>query len=143
MATIPPNDIGSADALDTTQHFFVNQSGLLKQDTLGSLLALIQSNILVPVANGGTGATTAAEALAALLPAQSDEAGKMLGTDGGTAYWMPLSTVLPIALFSGAGSPEGDVAAQVGSLYMNQGGGAGTVLYVKESGSDEYGWVAK
>jgi hypothetical protein len=43
----------------------------------------------------------------------------------------------------GAGSPEGAVAARVGSLYLRTDGGAGTSLYVKESGTGDTGWVAK
>ena len=46
-------------------------------------------------------------------------------------------------LFNGTGSPEGVVAAQPGSLYCNSAGGAGTTLYVKQSGSGNTGWVAK
>lgn len=44
---------------------------------------------------------------------------------------------------SGAGTPEGNVTAPVGSLYTDNAGGAGTVLYIKESGSGNTGWVAK
>lgn len=44
---------------------------------------------------------------------------------------------------SGAGSPEGTVTANVGSLYTRTNGGAGTTLYVKESGAGNTGWVAK
>jgi hypothetical protein len=43
----------------------------------------------------------------------------------------------------GAGSPEGVVTANVGSQYMRRDGGAGTTLYVKESGTGNTGWVAK
>lgn len=43
----------------------------------------------------------------------------------------------------GAGSPEGVVAASPGTLYLNENGGAGTTLYVKESGTGKTGWVAK
>jgi hypothetical protein len=43
----------------------------------------------------------------------------------------------------GAGTPEGVVTAPVGSLYTNTSGGAGTTLYVKESGAGNTGWVAK
>lgn len=46
-------------------------------------------------------------------------------------------------LFSGDGSPEGVVTADVGSLYTNNLGGVGTTLYVKEVGSDSSGWSAK
>lgn len=44
---------------------------------------------------------------------------------------------------SGEGSPEGVVTAVVGSLYSRTDGGAGTSLYVKQSGSGNTGWVAK
>jgi len=45
--------------------------------------------------------------------------------------------------YSSAGSPEGVVTAGVGSMYTNSTGGAGTTLYVKESGTGNTGWVAK
>lgn len=44
---------------------------------------------------------------------------------------------------SGAGTPEGVVTAPVGSTYTRTDGGAGTTLYVKESGAGNTGWVAK
>lgn len=44
---------------------------------------------------------------------------------------------------SGANTPEGAVTAPVGSLYTRTNGGAGTTLYVKESGTGNTGWVAK
>ena len=44
---------------------------------------------------------------------------------------------------TGTGSPESVVSAGVGSLYMRTDGGAGTSLYVKESGSGNTGWAAK
>lgn len=50
----------------------------------------------------------------------------------GTATWT-----------SGAGSPEGVLTALVGSLYTRTDGGAGTTLYVKETGTGNTGWVAK
>jgi hypothetical protein len=44
----------------------------------------------------------------------------------------------------GIGSPEGVVVAKIGRLYVNASGGAGTTLYVKESGDmTNTGWVAK
>lgn len=46
-------------------------------------------------------------------------------------------------LRSGTGSPEGVVTAPVGSLYCRDDGGAGTSLYVKESGTGNTGWVGK
>lgn len=44
---------------------------------------------------------------------------------------------------SGVGTPENAVTATVGSLYLRTDGGAGTALYVKESGTSNTGWVAK
>lgn len=43
---------------------------------------------------------------------------------------------------SGAGNPESVVTAPVGSLYTRTDGGAGSTLYVKESGSGNTGWRA-
>lgn len=43
----------------------------------------------------------------------------------------------------GTGTPEGAVTAPVGSLYSRTDGGAGTTLYVKESGTGNTGWAAK
>jgi len=42
---------------------------------------------------------------------------------------------------SGTGTPEGAVAAAIGSMYTDQGGAEGTVLYIKESGTGNTGWV--
>lgn len=43
----------------------------------------------------------------------------------------------------GDGSPENVVSAPVGTLYRRRDGGAGTSLYVKESGTGNTGWVGK
>lgn len=44
---------------------------------------------------------------------------------------------------AGSGSPEGVVTAPPGSFHSNTTGGAGTTLYVKETGTGNTGWVAK
>ncbi|HEX6684536.1 MAG TPA: hypothetical protein VF062_17160, partial [Candidatus Limnocylindrales bacterium] len=46
-------------------------------------------------------------------------------------------------IHQGAGTPEGAVAAPIGSTYHRTDGGAGTSFYVKESGTGNTGWVAK
>lgn len=43
----------------------------------------------------------------------------------------------------GSGSPEGVLEAAPGTLYLNSAGGAGTTLYVKESGTGDTGWIGK
>jgi Pectate lyase superfamily protein len=55
---------------------------------------------------------------------------------GNTGIGTPLHT-------SGPGSPQGVVTAPVGSVFLRTDGGAGTVFYVKESGTGNTGWVAK
>jgi len=46
-------------------------------------------------------------------------------------------------IYSGVGTPEGSLTAAIGSLYLNTSGGAGTTLYVKQSGAGNTGWVGK
>jgi hypothetical protein len=43
----------------------------------------------------------------------------------------------------GEGTPEGVVTAPVGTAYLREDGGAGTTLYIKESGTGNTGWAAK
>ena len=43
----------------------------------------------------------------------------------------------------GTSTPEGSVAAGRGTIFVNENGGAGTTLYVKESASGNTGWAAK
>jgi Pectate lyase superfamily protein len=52
------------------------------------------------------------------------------------------STGTPL-ITSGDGSPEGVISGIKGSFYMRTDGGAGTTMYVKESGTGNTGWVAK
>lgn len=50
---------------------------------------------------------------------------------------------LEARVLSGTGTPLGNVAALVGTLYLRTDGGTNTTLYVKESGTGTSGWVAK
>lgn len=65
--------------------------------------------------------------------------------DGVTTYgtYVQIGGTTGPKIFSGSGSPEGVVTAVVGSLYTRTDGGAGTTLYVEESGAGNTGWVAK
>lgn len=49
----------------------------------------------------------------------------------------------PVRWTSGTGSPESNVTGNVGDLYSRTDGGAGTSLYVKESGTGTTGWAGK
>ncbi len=46
-------------------------------------------------------------------------------------------------IYTGTGTPEGVVAAPVGSLFLRTDGGTGTSIYVKEIGTGNTGWVGK
>ena len=46
-------------------------------------------------------------------------------------------------LLKGTNSPESVYTAPIGSIFMRTNGGAGTSMYVKESGTGNTGWVAK
>lgn len=48
-----------------------------------------------------------------------------------------------VRVYRGYGSPLNVVAAGIGSIYMRLDGGAGTSIYIKESGTDGSGWAAK
>jgi parallel beta-helix repeat protein len=48
-----------------------------------------------------------------------------------------------LSTFQNVNSPESVVAAPVGSVYQRTDGGAGTSIYIKESGTGNTGWVAK
>lgn len=56
---------------------------------------------------------------------------------------VPDSDITLATFFTGTGTPEGSVTASPGALYTDQNGGAGTTLYVKESGTGNTGWIAK
>jgi len=53
------------------------------------------------------------------------------------------STVTSSNFKRGTGSPEGVVTGIIGDIFARTDGGAGTTLYVKESGTGNTGWVAK
>lgn len=83
----------------------------------------------------------------------SDNAFKPInfGTDIGTAITEWEDAYLKGTIYLGAGqnatirtgtgSPESAVTAPVASLFLRYDGGAGTALYVKESGTGNTGWV--
>lgn len=48
-----------------------------------------------------------------------------------------------VSMTTGTGSPEGVLTASPGALYLNLSGGAGTTLYVKQTGTGNTGWAGK
>lgn len=57
---------------------------------------------IVPIANGGTGQTTANAALNALLPSQASNSGKLLYTNGTDTSWVAFTGVGTVSSVSGA-----------------------------------------
>lgn len=66
-------------------------------------------------------------------------------------HGMPAAPVIPppitdleaFGIYAGSGTPESNVTAPKGSLFLRDDGGAGTSLYVKETGAGNTGWVGK
>jgi hypothetical protein len=76
------------------------------------------------IANGGTGATTAALALAALLPSQGGNAGKALVTSGSAASWGVVASGASLQVFTASGTYI-PTAGKTTFLVMATGGGGG------------------
>jgi len=83
---------GSA-AAPTFRALAASDIPVLNQNTTGTAANVTGT---VAIGNGGTGATTAAEAITALLPAQTGNAGKFLQTDGTTLSWVATSGGLAV-----------------------------------------------
>lgn len=81
--------------------------------------------------------TVAANSLGVVVKSTSAAATLELNSTGGGV------TVGGSLVKSGTGTPEGSVTAPVGSLFLRTDGGAGSTLYVKESGAGNTGWAAK
>jgi hypothetical protein len=72
-----------------------------------------------------------------------DGGGQVVVNAGGPDAGVALNSVDGPRIMSGTGSPEGVVSAPVSSLWLRSDGGAGTSLYVKQSGTGNTGWAAK
>ena len=118
--------------------------------TVGTLDATFASGGLTAIANGGTGATTAAAALAALLPSQTGNSGKALTTNGTAASWGTIAVGASIQVFTSSGTYTptagktsflvfctgggGGAGSGAGGLTGGGGGGAGTAVRLYTSG---------
>ena len=89
---------------------------------------------ITAIANGGTGATTAAAALAAFLPSQTGNAGKALVTSGSLASWGTVASGASVQTF-GANGTYTPTAGKTTFLVFATGGGGGA------RGPDSFGNV--
>lgn len=95
-------------------------------------LSAVSGDILQPTFNNVSGVTSVDIAWIAIVPYAPNQLAQKV-----TFY--PQNQIL-----TGTGSPQGAVAAPVGSLFLRTDGGSSTTLYVKETGTNtNSGWVAK
>jgi hypothetical protein len=80
---------------------------------------------ITAIANGGTGATTAALALAALLPSQGGNAGKALVTSGSAASWGSVASGASIQTFTANGTYTPTAGKTTFLVFATGGGGGG------------------
>ena len=80
---------------------------------------------VTPIANGGTGQTTAAAALAALLPSQAGQDGKALISAAGIAGWGTVAAGASIQRFTSSGSYTPTAGKTTFLVFATGGGGAG------------------
>jgi hypothetical protein len=80
---------------------------------------------ITAIANGGTGATTAALALAALLPSQGGNAGKALVTSGSAASWGTVASGASIQVFTASGTYTPTAGKSTFLAVVTGGGGGG------------------
>jgi len=102
--------------------------------TASGTLALSYSGTALPVANGGTGATSATAAFDALAPSQTGNSGKYLTTNGSTTSWATVSgsgTVTSVAqsFTGGIVSVAGSPITSSGTLALTVAGTSGGVPY--------------
>jgi hypothetical protein len=80
---------------------------------------------ITAIANGGTGATTAALALAALLPSQGGNAGKALVTSGSAASWGVVASGASVQTFTANGTYTPTAGKTTFLVFATGGGGGG------------------
>jgi hypothetical protein len=81
---------GTVTSVAATVPSFLSISG--SPITTSGTLAISYSGTALPIANGGTGQTTATAAFNALAPSQSSNSGKYLTTDGTNTSWATVAT---------------------------------------------------
>lgn len=105
--------------------------------TIGVLDATFAVGGVTPIANGGTGQTTASGAINALVPSQTGNADKFLKTDGSLVSWAVAAAGANIQVFTSSGTytPTSGKATFVVFATGGGGGGGGANISVNSSGS--------
>lgn len=117
MSNVPISGLPSAASLSGTEAVPIVQSSATVQATTQAIANLAQVNLAtsvtgtLPIANGGTGQTSANASLNALLPNQSGHSGEFLTTNGTNASWAAAgggSTKFAYARINDDGTVEAD-----------------------------------
>lgn len=123
--TLNQNTSGTAANITASSNSTLTTlSGLTTASSLASIGTIttgVWTGTTIAIANGGTGQTTANNAVNALLPTQTSNSGKFLTTDGTNSSW---------ATVSGGGSPGGSTT-QI--QYNSSGSFAGSAGMVWDS----------
>lgn len=131
-ATLAAQATAMSTAGTTTTVLHGNASGA---PTYGAVALGSDVSGALPVANGGTGQTTANAGLNALLPTQTGNSGKVLQTDGSNTSWQTASggTVTSVGVSGGttglttSGGPvTGSGTITLGGTLARANGGTGT-----------------
>jgi len=153
LSPIPGPQISSKDLLTPVWRSWFNQlyqyisvSGA----TGGFLGASTPLSTTAPLTGGGllSASLTLGIDQTAITVTESQVTGLTADLAAKAALASPALTGTPtingVAIQTGTGSPNGAVTGSPGDLYLNKSGGAGTTLYVKESGTaTNTGWVGK
>jgi len=92
---------------------------------IGTLDAEFATGGVTPISSGGTGEITASAAINALLPSQTGNAGKFLGTNGTAVSWLTTLSSVTAQVFTSSGTYT-PTAAKTSYLVFAVGGGGGS-----------------
>ena len=93
--------------------------------TVGVLDTNFEVGGITPIANGGTGQVTAADAINALLPSQTGNAGRFLGTNGTAVSWLTTISNVSVQVFTSSGTYTPTAAKTSYVVFATGGGGGG------------------
>jgi hypothetical protein len=108
----------------------------------GNSLRLINASLNTYVSKIGVYIVTTTNTYITIGPNYSDCTSKLSGCNGMNIDYGTFGRTFAQILTYNA-TPEGAITAPIGSLCINTTGGAGTTLYVKESGASNTGWIGK
>lgn len=141
--------ISNADGMSGNPTLDVVQ-GNLSLGSLGGSVALgSQVSGTLPIANGGTGQTSANSALNALLPSQSGKNGYVLGSDGTDTAWVsslanPMDGVGQLIVGGTGGAAAKFAAGTAGAMMTAQGTGSlPTWNFVADANVDSSAAIAR